>query len=74
MSPEPKAVVCRVHDRRMLGEYLPGDGQLEVDIEVGLVVVFPHSEHPRQAKVRDLDGVLRKHEDVTSSQISEMRR
>ena len=43
----------------------PGDGQFEIDVEVGLIVILAHAQSPRKTKVGDLHFVFRKHQNVS---------
>ena len=48
----------------------PRNGQLEIDVEVGLVVVLAHPQRPGEPEVRDLDLVLAEHQDVARGEVS----
>ena len=48
----------------------PRDGQLQIGVEVGLVVVLADPEGAREAEVGNLDGVLGEDEDVARGQVS----
>ena len=52
---------------------LPGNGQLEVDTEVGLVVILADTKGPRQPKITDLHLHIRVSNEQPSSSIQTYR-
>lgn len=48
----------------------PRDGQLQIGVEVGLVVILADAESARKAKIGNFDSVLGENEDVARGQVS----
>lgn len=48
----------------------PGNRKLQVDVEIGLIVVLADPQGPGQAKVGDFDNALGKDENVAGSQVT----